>query len=98
YETLGSAPQRSLHVNFWISGAGDPPCGSGYYLETQVILYESSNIIEIQTEYWDGGEYCDMVTTQGLENADGTMAVTPPGRNQSMWSAYSDYVAFIPES
>ena len=53
----------------------------------QIILYELSNIIEIQVERkqtcgsWNGGRAC-----LGIQNALGTIGYTPPGRNTSNWS------------
>lgn len=90
YFTVGTAPDQMLVMNFT-----DIPfcCDNTPQLSTQVILYETSNMIEIHTSYSN-----DFFTgTQGIENAGGTIAFTTPGRNAFSWSAFTnDYVAFIP--
>ena len=97
YETIGTAPYRSLHVNYFMEDYVEPPpCASGYLLIGQIILYESTNIIEIHTDYWDGGD-CNMPSTQGIENEDGTVAFVAPGRNNVLWSASSSFVRFLPD-
>lgn len=97
YETLGSTPYRTLHVNFFIEDYVEPPpCASGYVLSGQIILYETTNIIELHTDYWDGGD-CNMLSTQGIENEDGTTAFVAPGRNNLLWSASESFVRFLPD-
>ena len=93
YETIGSAPNRMCVIGI----AGDP---WDYYcynnlqgeVHAQIVLYETSNIIEIHTFEWD---VC-YSATQGIENLDGTEAIVVPGRNDQYWYAYDDYKAFIP--
>ena len=94
YETIGTAPNRMCVIGI----ASDP---FSYYcfnylqgeVHAQIVLYETSNIIEIHTFEWN---VC-YTATQGIENADGTEAFAVPGRNDSYWYAYDDYKAFIPE-
>lgn len=91
YFTTGTAPFQTFVLNFF-----DIPfcCGSVAAVKTQVILYESTNIIEIHTEYANGVS----PGTMGIENIDGTVAYAVPGRNSSAWpSLVNDYVAFIPQ-
>ncbi|MES2800792.1 MAG: HYR domain-containing protein [Bacteroidota bacterium] len=76
YETVGVSPNRQLLVNF----NGIPHCcgGAPPYNTGQIILYESSNNIEIHsTEVSDDGS----IHTQGIENEDGTIGVFTPGLN-----------------
>ena len=90
YETQGIAPNRKLVVNF----NDVPHCCSGLDSVTvQTIIYEGSNIIEIHTTAMptNGGSH-----TMGVENIDGTDAVTVPGRNSVSWSASNDFVQFNP--
>lgn len=102
YETIGDAPNRSLHVNFYIdyydSGGPDqgfaPPCY--YYLDAQLILYETTNIIEMHMYSYDGD--CEVYTTQGIENEDGTLAFGLPERNNTIWYTDDEIVRFIPDS
>jgi len=91
YETLGTAPNRILVVEFF----NVDHYATGDQITVQTILYESSNIIEVHTTDMpsDGGNH-----TQGIENAAGTVAFTVPGRNSANWSATNDFVAFIPDN
>ncbi len=59
----------------------------------QFVLYESTNIIQIYLDSvtTDGG-----TQTQGIEDNDGDTALSVTGRNQAIFSAQNDYVAFIP--
>ncbi len=103
YETIGDAPNRSLHVNFYIDyydDGGGPDQGFGpscyYYLDAQLILYETTNFIEIHTYSYEGN--CDVYTTQGIENGDGTVAFGLPERNNGIWNSDDEIVRFIPDS
>ncbi|HSF88131.1 MAG TPA: right-handed parallel beta-helix repeat-containing protein, partial [Saprospiraceae bacterium] len=97
YETMGTAPYRTLHVNFFIEDYDEPlPCASGYVLSGQIILYETTNIIELHTDYWDGGD-CNTPSTQGIENEDGSIAFYDTGRNNALWNTSETLVRFVPE-
>jgi hypothetical protein len=91
YFTTGTSPNSQLVVNF----LNVPHFGGGNNVTSQLVLNESSNIIEIHTTAMpsDGGAH-----TMGIEDAFGTQAVTVPGRNATSWSAFNDYVAFIPQT
>ena len=97
YETIGTAPYRSLHVNIFMEDYVEPlPCSSGFLLIGQIILYETTNIIELHTDFWDGGD-CNKPATQGIENEDGTIAFFTPGRNNVLWTTSSSFVKFVPD-
>lgn len=89
YQVLGSAPLRKLVVEFSniaiIGGADD--------VDVQVHLYETSNLIEIHSSH-NGSVGTNK--TMGIENGTGTSAHVVTGRNNSVWTADNDYVAFIP--
>ena len=89
YETVGVAPNRILVVEFF----NVDHFSSGNQVTAHTQLYEGSNLIEIHTTAMpsDGGSH-----TQGVENMDSTEAVVTPGRNATSWSAFNDYVAYIP--
>lgn len=78
YFITGTAPNRALVIN-WSGGQFYSGTGS---LNTQVILYESSNIIEVHTTSSTGTN----AATQGIQNAAGTQAFTVPGRNNANWA------------
>ncbi|WP_164490028.1 MopE-related protein [Runella sp. SP2] len=89
YFTTGSAPNRKLIVNY----VGIPIAGSSSpNVTSQIILYETSNLIEIHSTNINGVD----PATMGIENASGTIALAVPGRNRAAWSATNDYVAFVP--
>lgn len=86
YETIGTAPDRKLVVGFYAY----TDCFD--LAESQIILYEGSNVIEIHSYYY----YACYQSTQGIENADGTVAYFDPDRNQDYYSLNDDFIAFIP--
>lgn len=93
YTTVGIAPNRMFIVTY-----SNVPCFSTPSdLNTgQIVLYESSNIIEIHTK----SAHPDINqgssgSTQGIENTSGTAATTPPGRNaNNSWGATADSTAY----
>ncbi len=90
YFVTGSAPNQALVVNFY-----DIPscCGSTPAVNTQIIMYETTGLIEIHTEYANGVN----PGTMGIENVDGSIGFAVPGRNSEAWpNLTNDYVAFIP--
>ena len=89
YATVGTAPNRVFIVDFnsvaHLSGTGTPLTG-------QIKLYEGTNVVEVHTTaYSDDGTN----TTQGIENAAGTVATPVAGRNGvTGWSATNDAFRF----
>ncbi len=86
YETIGTAPDRMLIVDF----DEVPYWNTSVVITTQLQLFETSNRIEIHSTSVPG----DDNATQGIENFDGTEGIATPGRNYQVWSATDDYVAF----
>ena len=92
YKTTGIAPNRELIVSF----IGLPLFANNTPdVTSQIVLFETSNIIEIHSTQIIND--CS-TQTMGIENATGTEALAVPGRNSSNWTAFNDYVAFIPAS
>jgi len=92
YFTAGTAPNRTLVVNFTtVPHFG----GGGGALNGQLVLYETTNIIDIQinSQTSDGGLH-----TQGIEDASGTIALASPGRNAANWSTANNGKRFTPGS
>lgn len=88
YELRGTAPRRRLVISF----VGIPWCcevGSSR-LTSQLILHERKGVIEIHTTHQDPGHFY----TQGLENADGTMAAFIEGRVAANYGLDRDAVRF----
>ena len=96
YMVLGSAPARQFVVNY------NDVCHFGFscseYTSTsQIILYESSNFIDVNiidkpicTEWNDG------LAVVGIQNIDDTIAFTPEDRNTSAWEASNESWRFSP--
>jgi gliding motility-associated-like protein len=94
YQTQGMAPYRRLVVQ-WTN------CPMYQCTSTtttfQIVIFESTNIIEHYITNkptclsWAGG-----TATQGLHNQMGTIAVSVPGRNASVWTATNDGKRFLP--
>jgi PKD repeat protein len=89
YFTTGTAPNRQLVMNFT-----DIPfcCGSTPEVNTQVVLYENGDHIEIHTAFANNIS----PGTMGLENIDGTIAHPVLGRNAGTWSVVNEGLRFSP--
>jgi len=97
YELIGTAPQRALVIKY------DAMCQfscTSLKSTSMIVLYETSNNIDVFIKEkpvcssWNDG-----YALIGINNADGTQSVTPPGRNTSVWNvsaANSEAWRFIP--
>ncbi|MFN5794097.1 MAG: hypothetical protein ACK455_04820, partial [Bacteroidota bacterium] len=91
---IGTAPNRKLTIS-WCN----VPMFSctGILYSSQIILYESTNIIETHIldrqlcATWNSGN-----ATHGLHNLAGNQATVVPGRNNSAWAANNDGKRFTP--
>lgn len=95
YFTTGAAPNRKLVVNW-----NQVPLYSCNTLVTQqIVLYESSNIIE---NYFQSKPVCTSWSNgnsiQGIHNASGTTAYTVAGRNATQWTATNEGWRYTPSS
>ena len=94
YQTQGVAPYRRLIVQW--TNCPMYQC-TATFSTFQIVIFESTNIIEHHIANkptcmaWAGG-----TATQGLHNLTGTVAVTVPGRNASVWTAVNDSRRFLP--
>ena len=96
YMVLGSAPARQFVVNYIDVCHFGFSC-SDYTSTSQIILYESSNFIDVNiidkpicTEWNDG------LAVVGIQNIDDTIAFTPEDRNTSVWEASNESWRFSP--
>ncbi|MBU3680966.1 MAG: hypothetical protein FGM16_03385 [Flavobacterium sp.] len=96
YQVLGTAPCRSFVVNY--DNIAQFSCGVSVGLQTsQIVLYETSNIIEVYVQdrtactTWNSGS-----GVIGLQNDLGTIAHVPPGRNTGPWNAQNEAWRFTP--
>jgi hypothetical protein len=77
YFVVGTAPNRQFVMN-WKNGQFYNGVGA---LNTQLIIYETTNIIEVHTTNSTGNNNA----VEGIQNAAGTTAVVVPGRNNTLW-------------
>ncbi|MDA0325662.1 MAG: gliding motility-associated C-terminal domain-containing protein, partial [Bacteroidetes bacterium] len=96
YMVLGTAPARQFVVNYNDVCHFGLSC-SDYTSTFQIILYESSNFIDVNiidkpicTEWNDG------LAVVGIQNIDDTIAFTPEDRNTSAWEASNESWRFSP--
>lgn len=83
YQVLGTAPCRAFVVSFY--KAAHFSCTSD--LETsQIVLYEGSNMIDIYVEERSVCSFNSGSGLIGLQNANATVAIVPPGRNTGQWT------------
>lgn len=97
YFILGSAPNRQFVVNYSEVAHFSFACNDNTFSSTQIILYESSNNIDVNVfdkptcDTWNGGR-----AVIGVQNIDNTIAFAPPGRNTGNWSATNEFWRFSP--
>lgn len=89
YGISGTAPNRRFVLNY----TNIRHFGSTQSVSTQLILYETSNIIEIHNTNVqnDGGPL-----TQGIEGPLGTDGISISGRNNQVWTASNSAIRFTP--
>lgn len=93
YQTIGQAPCRKLVVSF----TNIPFFSCTSTLGTfQIVLNEGSNIIENHITNkpscgWAGG-----TAVQGVHNLAGTVGITVPGRNSTVWTTTNNAWQFTP--
>ena len=85
YKSIGTAPNRSFVVNF----NDIQNLGSSGAVKFQIVLHETTNLIDINTIYATGFSFA---VTMGIENDSGTAASPAPGRNATSWNVV------VPES
>lgn len=96
YIIAGTAPARQFIVNFTEICHFSNACND-LKSTTQIILYESSNAIDINVfekpicPTWNDG-----LAGIGIQNNDGTIGFTPPGRDIGVWEATNEFWRFSP--
>ena len=80
WHLIGTAPCRMFVVNF--NNICHYSCGAGRHTSSQIVLYETTNVIEVYTNQketcagWNGGR-----AIIGIQNATGAIGLAAPGRN-----------------
>jgi hypothetical protein len=91
YQTFGTSPNQYTVISW----TGTPfCCGTNPDVTTSIVLYETTNIIEIHTTSVNNAT----PATMGVENMTGTLATTVPGFNQSTIGGTNIGARFTPSS
>lgn len=94
YDITGSYPCRTFVFKF------DQVCYfscTSLMTSQEIVLYEGTNVVEVYIEdhpvcsSWNSGN-----AVIGIQNATGTVGVTPPGRNTGPWSTSYEAWRFTP--
>lgn len=94
WTVFGEAPCRTMVVSF-----PDIPyfsCNS-LTLTSQIVMYETTNVVEVYVQdrpngcTWNGGN-----AVLGIQNQNGTLGYTAPGRNTGDWAASNEAWRFTP--
>ncbi|MFN8287317.1 MAG: gliding motility-associated C-terminal domain-containing protein [Chitinophagales bacterium] len=102
YQVIGGPPCRIFVISFSNVPMFDSDnvlsnCASTNSQTHQIVLYETTNVIEI---YIQNKEACtdwnDGLAVEGIQDATGTTAFTVPGRNNTVWDAQNDAWRFTP--
>lgn len=92
YTTVGTAPFRRFIVSY--NGINHYSPSGTLPVTSQIVLYETTNVIEIHTTSKPGSS---STTTQGIMNLGGTIGYAVLGRNaSSTWSATNDAYRWSP--
>ncbi|MBK7852321.1 MAG: lamin tail domain-containing protein [Bacteroidetes bacterium] len=91
YGVTGVAPNRKLVVCFNVTGRGDGSVGE--LINGQVVLEETTNIVRLITTQHN---LTAIASTQGIENATGSVGYPVAGRNNVAWGATNDMQVFTP--
>ncbi len=111
WRITGTFPCRTFNISYYqIPYFGDPNsaasvacgvgtgiCGGSLFATHQIILYETTNVIEVYIQSkpvcngWNGGR-----AIEGIQNATGTVAFPVPGRNNTVWTTTNDGYRFTP--
>ena len=94
YQTIGVAPCRKLIVSWTNVPMFSCTNNQGTF---HIVIHESTNYIDnyIQNKpaclQWQGG-----TATEGIHNGAGTIGITVPGRNSSVWVATNEAYRWTP--
>ena len=88
YRTEGTAPNRQLVVSAHLTYYSN----RNAWVDYQIILFEGTNKVQttITSQGWTP------TATQGVENHQGTLAATPPGRNLSSFNGAGTTFEYTP--
>ncbi|MGG5508243.1 MULTISPECIES: fibronectin type III domain-containing protein [unclassified Myroides] len=104
YQIIGKAPCRTLVFNVYHLGmygsrcTFDPDDVENTTQTSQIVMYEGTNIIEVyvRNRHADCNEWGRNAII-GIQNADGSDGIAPPGRNTGPWEAQNEAWRFTPD-
>ncbi len=94
YQTVGAFPCRRFVVSY--NNVPHYNC-PGLTSTFQIVLHELSNQVDVFIQNksscgsWQGGN-----AIEGIQNSNGTVSYTVPGRNATVWAVLNDAYSFIP--
>jgi hypothetical protein len=97
YTVYGTAPYRAFVANYYRVAHYGTACAS-YETTQQIVLYETTNIIEI---FLQDKPTCTAHNhgnaIVGIQNIGATQAFFPPSRNGGSWAAANEAWRFVPD-
>lgn len=94
WTVFGTSPDRTMVVNF--NDIKYFYCNN-LKLTSQIVMYETTNVIEIYIkDRFSGCSWNDGNAVIGIQNQDGTIGETAPGRNTGDWSATHEAWRYTP--
>lgn len=97
YAFFGEYPARTLVVSFPEIPYFSCSNTDEFLLTSQIVLYETTNVIEVYVNRRDSGcSWRDGRAIIGIQNQNGTVGYTPPGRNTGDWAAEKEAWRFTP--
>lgn len=97
YATYGVAPCRKFVISFYEMAFFTGDRCAGLTNTTQIVLFESTGIIEVQV---GNKEYCYAQdfgrAILGIQNWNRNIGITPPGKNATAWEESNTAYRFTP--
>ncbi|QAA82583.1 gliding motility-associated C-terminal domain-containing protein [Aequorivita sp. H23M31] len=95
WTVFGEAPDRTMVVNF--NDIKYFSC-TNLKLTSQIVMYETTNVVEIYIKDRSAGcpNWNDGNAVVGIQNQDGTIGESAPGRNTGNWSATYEAWRYTP--
>ncbi|MEO7924124.1 MAG: gliding motility-associated C-terminal domain-containing protein [Chitinophagaceae bacterium] len=99
WEVVGVAPCRKFVVSYYHIGVFGSTCGIATPNTFQIVIHESTGIVEIFTER----KACNSTTNAGrailgIQNWNQDKAVADPAKNNAVWSETNTGYRFIPSA
>ncbi len=87
--TTGTSPNRALVINWTDARFYNGGSGTGT-VTTQMVLYETSNYIDVHTTISSG----NLIAVEGIQDGNATAACTVPNRNAQTFTVTNDAYRF----